>query len=205
MPSDHPSGSVKRLVLTDLSIGFIVLVFFAAFKDIADYVLLTAWIFTFCYLVRARRFMATLHQILAALLSAIWIHFAKDYYGYEYNFLKIFGLNSLPLLAWSLTLFGLHEYCSHFQFKKWVHNFLFYVLVFWFFGILVETVTYHNLGLHNSLTSAYEGLPICDCVHAPGWMQLVYLMMGPFYYLLTVLADLAIEKLQMIEFLVGSR
>jgi hypothetical protein len=31
-------------------------------------------------------------------------------------------------------------------------------------------------------TFGYPGLPLCDCIHAPRWVQVTYLSMGPIYF-----------------------
>ena len=50
--------------------------------------------------------------------------------------------------------------------------------------VIAETVGYHLLGIHNIGTSQYVGLPLCDCLHAPIWMQIGYFSLGPLHWLL---------------------
>jgi hypothetical protein len=141
------------------------------------------------------RIKALTHLILATLMAVIWVQFAKEYYGYKYDYLKIFGMNTLPLMAWTLTLLGWGEMCNYLRFKSKLHKFLFFVPSFWFLLILFETVAYHVLEIRNTMTGNYVGLPFCNCLHAPTWMKFVYFSMGPLFYGLSQLADRYIDKL----------
>ena len=148
----------------------------------ADWVLLVSWFFIFSYLLLTKRFNALVHQILATLIAIGWVHFAKDYYGYKFDFLKIFGMNILPLMAWTLALLGLGEMCNHLKMNRKIYYFLIFIPSFWFLLILFETVAYHVLKIRNTVTGSFAGLPYCDCIHAPTWMKVVYFSMGPVYY-----------------------
>ena len=195
MTSEYLSGSDHRLLLTDLSIAFTIILIFSLFGAYADWVLLGSWLFIVVYLLQKRRIEAFLHLLLATLMASIWVHFAKDYYGYKFDYLTIFGMNTLPLMAWTLTLLGVGEVCNQLPFKRKIFKYLVFVPTFWVLLILFETVAYHVLEIRNTMTSNFIGLPYCDCIHAPVWMQVVYFTMGPFYYGLTEFAD----------FLIGNR
>ncbi|MCX6220710.1 MAG: hypothetical protein NTZ69_06950 [Bacteroidia bacterium] len=189
MISEYSSGSDHRLLLTDLSIAFTVILIFSLFRAYADWVLLGSWLFIFVYLLQKHRIEAFLHLLLATLMASIWVHFAKDYYGYKFDYLTIFGMNTLPLMAWTLTLLGFGEVCNQLPFKRKIFRFLIFVPVFWVLLILFETVAYHVLEIRNTMTSNFIGLPYCDCIHAPVWMQVVYFAMSPVYYGLSLLTD----------------
>lgn len=195
MPVDFFFGSTKRRFFTDLSIGVGVILLFAVFKSHGDLILLTTWVVILGYLLLMKRYSAVSYQFLATVISILWVHSAKDYYSYQFDFVKLFGMSSLPLMAWSLLLFGIREYCNYYKFDKKVYNFLLFFLVFFFSGILFETVAYHVLHIRNTMTANYPGLPICDCIHAPIWMKVVYLALGPVYYLATKVADGLIGKM----------
>lgn len=189
MPATAYSGSGRSPFYSDLSIGLAILLLFALFRGHSDWVLLISWVLIFGYLILLRRFAALMHLLLATILAAIWVHFAKDYYAYKIAYIQIFELNSLPLMAWTLSLFELGEYCSYLKFKPKSLNFLFFVLVVWTTGIFLETFAYHVLEIRDTMTASYPGLPFCDCVHAPTWMKVAYALMAPSYYLVKILAD----------------
>ena len=196
MPATAYSGSGRSPFYSDLSIGLAILLLFALFRGHSDWVLLISWVLIFGYLILLRRFAALMHLLLATILAAIWVHFAKDYYAYKIAYIQIFELNSLPLMAWTLSLFELGEYCSYLKFKPKSLNFLFFVLVVWTTGIFFETFAYHVLEIRDTMTASYPGLPFCDCIHAPRWMQLVYFLLGPVYFMVTMAADRLILFLQ---------
>ncbi len=189
MSAEYTSNSKHRILLSDLSFAFFIILLFSIFKSHADLVLLISWPFIFIYFLLMRRIKALAHLLLATLMAVIWVQFAKEYYGYKYDYIKIFGMNTLPLMAWTLTLLGLGEVCNHLKFKRKILNFLIFVPSFWFLLILFETVAYHILEIRNTMTGSYIGLPFCNCLHAPTWMKMVYFAMGPVYYGLTKLAD----------------
>ena len=189
MTSEYSSGTDQSHLLADLSIAISVIIIFSLFGAYADHILMCSWIFIFFYLLQQRRIEAFLHLLLATLMASIWVHFAKDYYGYKYDYLTIFGMNSLPLMAWTLTLLCVGELCNQLPFKKKIFKYLIFVPTFWILLILFETVAYHVLEIRNTMTSNFIGLPYCDCIHAPVWMQVVYFTMSPVYYGLSLLTD----------------
>jgi hypothetical protein len=118
MPVDRLSCSYRHYLVYDLSIGLGILLLFALFRSHGDLVLLTSWVLILVYISLAKRFEVLMHQLLATLMAAIWVHFAKDYYAYKIDYIRIFEMNSLPLMAWTLVLFGLGEYCSYCKLKR---------------------------------------------------------------------------------------
>ncbi len=177
------------MLVADLTIAFCILSSFSIFKGDADLVLMYSWFFILIYMVVTRRFFAVMHLFLATVVALIWVHYAKDYYGYKYVYHVIFGMNLLPLMAWTLCLFGLSEVYNYLNLTKKRFKFLLFVPIFWFLLILFETIAYHVLEIRNTMTGTYVGLPICDCIHAPTWMKVVYFSMGPTYYSATMLVD----------------
>ena len=182
MTSNNLTISRPKTIFADLLIASGTLLLFIQFMAQADWVLLVSWLFIFGYLMLTKRFNALVHQILATLIAIGWVHFAKDYYGYKFDFLKIFGMNILPLMAWTLALLGLGEMCNHLKMNRRIYYFLIFIPSFWFLLILFETVAYHVLKIRNTVTGSFAGLPYCDCIHAPTWMKVVYFSMGPVYY-----------------------
>ncbi len=194
MPAEYTSDSKHRMLLSDLAVATFIISLFSIFKSHADLVLLISWPFIFGYFLLMGRIKALAHLLLATVMAVIWVQFAKEYYGYKYDYLKIFGMNTLPLMAWTLTLLGLGEVCNYLRFKSKLHKFLFFVPSFWFLLILFETVAYHVLEIRNTMTGNYVGLPFCNCLHAPTWMKFVYFSMGPLFYGLSQLADRLIDE-----------
>jgi hypothetical protein len=188
--------SKYKMLFSDLFIVFCILLSFSFFKGEADLVLLFSWIFIFGYLVLTSRHMAMSHLIIATFVATVWVHYAKDYYGYKFVYHQIFGMNVLPWMAWTLALFGLSEVYNYLGLVKKRYRFLLFIPIFWFLLILFETVAYHILEIRNTMTGSFAGLPYCNCIHAPTWMKYVYFSMGPVYYGGTMLADRFFSQLR---------
>jgi hypothetical protein len=131
--------------------------------------------------------------ILALLVAGVWLLFSKDLYSYNRHFMVIKGVNLFPLIIWLLGLFLFYFLYIFLEDKFWDRfnpsrtfwrRFFLYTLLYWVFLLTVESFGYHVLNIHNLGTSQYPGLPICDCIHAPVWMQVSYFMMGPIYFML---------------------
>ena len=130
---------------------------------------------------------------LAAALAGAWLYASNGFYQYEYAYFSFRGLNVFPLAMWLWGLFLF--YCLYLALEErfldkyrpgrsfWL-RFLLYCGLYWIFLIALESFGYHVLGIRNVAAGGYPGLPFCDCIHAPSWMQAAYLMMGPLYFLL---------------------
>ena len=197
MPSAPARGFNRQMLISDLTIAFFILLFLSVFRMHADWVLLGSWMVIFTYFTLMRRIQATAHLLLATLIAIIWVHFAKGYYGYKYDYLVIFGMNTLPLMAWALAMLGLSEVCNYLKLSRKIFYFLIFVPAFWFLLILFETVAYHILEIRNTTTGSFAGLPFCDCIHAPTWMKVVYFAMGPVYYAGTMLVDEGLGRVKL--------
>jgi hypothetical protein len=64
-------------------------------------------------------------------------------------------------------------------------RFLIVTIVFCAMVVTVEAAGYHLFNIHNLGTNQYAGLPLCDCLHAPSWMQAGYFLLGPTHWVLT--------------------
>ncbi len=182
------------MFIGDVSIVFCILCSFWIFKGHADLVLAYAWIFILVFILITRRFFAVTHLMLATIVALIWVDYAKDYYGYKIVYHTIFGMNLLPLMSWALSLFGLSEVYNYLNLTKKRYKFLLFVPIFWVFLITFETIAYHILEIRNTTTGSFVGLPLCDCIHAPTWMKVVYFSMGPVYYSATLWVDNMLVK-----------
>lgn len=160
----------------------------ALFTLRADVVVLVSYIFIPIYLFFTKRWRLLYFFGVATLLALIWNIIGAEQYGYNQNFFSIFGLNAFPLFAWSSGLFASYLIYTHLEHKvftrtpKFIPRLLFYTAMYWPALLFMETFMYHVVGLQNDATGQYTGLPLCDCIHAPWWMQLVYLFFGPFYF-----------------------
>lgn len=186
-------------MVLDFVVEFFGILMVILFKEHADVVLLSVWIFIVGYVWWMRRYSVLLHQAMATAFAFGWVFFARDYYGYEYDYLSVFGLNTLPLMAWTLSLLALGEWCNSLNLKKKEYRLIIFVPLFWFFLILFETVAYHVLGLRNTPTSGFAGIPYFECIHAPFWMKVCYFGMGPVYYGLTLYADYWLTRISPVK------
>lgn len=120
------------------------------------------------------------YLLIASVIAFIWVFVARSQYGYNQDMYVAFGLNFFPLFAWPVGLFASYLVYSRLNYKR---KFLIFVVAYCSVLILMETVFYHVFDVKNLATAAYAGLPVCDCMHAPVWMQIVYFAMGPTYLL----------------------
>jgi hypothetical protein len=121
--------------------------------------------------------------ILSILLSAIWLNFSHDFYLYNHNFLNFGQAVVYPFIAWLIglvLLFFIYEKISR-KASDFLAAFMLTVLIYWLSLLVLETFSFHVLDIKNLATDAYPGLPLCDCLHAPRWMQATYFVLGPFY------------------------
>lgn len=114
---------------------------------------------------------------LATILGWGLVFFFASFYTYEPSFL---GLSLFPLFAWPLGLFSTKLFQNNWAPKK--YPLLSFLLIYWGLLIFEEIVGYHFLGIQNIGTAMYAGLPFCNCLHAPWFMQFAYLVIGPLYF-----------------------
>lgn len=184
----------KQLIIIDkviFALGIIVLGLFRS-----DALMIGIYILLYPYLILTARKNNFYHLYVSSFIALIWILIANGQYGYNSKMLTIFGLNSYPLFAWASGLFGIYLIYSHVEptlkstsFSK---RFLIFVLIYWVLLIVSETVAYHLFHIKNVSASIYAGLPICNCIHAPWWMQISYFALGPIYF--TICELLGLEK-----------
>jgi len=118
-------------------------------------------------------------------------------YSYELGFWSVMGINLFTLFAWTIGLFGSVVLFNLFYKSNSEKKIIVYIIAYWSLLITLETLAYHVFGFRNLATSSYPGLPLCDCIHAPMWMQATYLLMGPLYFYLCEF--LSLKKLEIIE------
>jgi hypothetical protein len=153
-----------------------------------DLFLIIIYLFIFPYLIFSKRKNAFLHFFLSSFIAVIWLIIANDMYGYNQPMLLFYGLNSFPLFAWALGLFGVYLLYSHFEnkikAKHFIKRLFLFLFIYWSLLLILEFVSYYFFDIRNLATSMYSGLSICNCMHAPLWMQISYFLLGPIYFII---------------------
>ncbi len=174
-----------RVMLADKILYILIISLLGIFRP--DAFMLVVYFLIYLYLYLTFREDGFYHLYLSTFIAVIWVILANDYYGYNTKMFTIFGLNSFPLFAWSAGLFGAYFLFSNFE-RYIKGNFLkklaLFSIFYWIALITVETIGYHYFNIQNITTAVYQGLPFCNCIHAPSWMQLSYFLMGPLYFTL---------------------
>jgi len=180
------SNKLGKLQIID-KILFLV-IFFSMWIFSPVLVVISMFILMIPYLFLTKRKSLLPQLAVAFTLSFIWIFVANGKYGYANESATLFGLNLFPMFGWTMGLFTFYLVFSHYEhlFKKnsFLPKFFTFSLFFFLLVIATEAISYHIFGIQNLSNGEYEGLPICNCLHAPFWMQLAYFIMGPFYYLI---------------------
>ncbi len=126
------------------------------------------------------------HFFVAFSISFIWVLIANERYGYADNNVIIFGLNIFPMFAFTVGLLGTYMIYSRFEniLKKrpFIQKLLSFAILYWILLIFAEWIGYHAFGIGNITNANYQGLPFCNCLHAPYWMQAAYFLIGPLFF-----------------------
>lgn len=179
----------KISIFFELSLLIIFILLFPFVRK--DILIFSFYVVVYFYIVRFKT-NSIRYLGLSTIISIIWLSIAKDFYFYNTEMVKLFGLEIYPLLAWSLGLFAIKELYENIAPKNKIKAILLLTIIYIISIITVETVSYHVVGFKNSFN--YAGLPLCDCIHVPVFMQIYYLTIGPIYYALTLLLDKFIKK-----------
>jgi len=174
----------KQLILADKALFILVIALLGILRP--DFLMIGVYLMLFPYLFLTARKIAFYHLFVSSLMALIWVIIAKNQYGYNQDMLLIFGLNSFPLFAWASGLFAAYLIYSHWEhkikFAGFFKKILLFTAIYWPILLFLETISYHLFNIRNLATAAYVGLPICNCIHAPSWMQIAYFAMGPLYF-----------------------
>jgi hypothetical protein len=174
----------KRLRFLGIIFCVVVLLLIGIFRS--DVLLLCIYLLTYPYLIATGRGRHIELLLLSTIFSVVWLSFSTQQYGYNDAMLYIFGLPAFPLLAWAGGLFAsflIHRTFSHWLDPSvWYERWALFLAIYWGLLLFLETGGYHVANIHNVSTSMYPGLPVCDCMHAPRWMQASYFLMGPAYF-----------------------
>ena len=136
------------------------------------------------------------HNLLVAVLAfavaATWTYATRQMYDYNLAFATVFGVSVFPVIAWTIALtLGytlITAFFKHVGIRPIPLQFLIMCVVYVATVVIVETIGYHVVGIQNLGTSQYVGLPLCDCLHAPRWMQFGYFALGPLHWILVKIA-----------------
>jgi hypothetical protein len=174
----------KKLLFADNAIYVLVVILLGVFRP--DALMIGVYFLLWTYLFLTSRKSAFNHLFVSSIIALIWVLIANNQYGYNKEMLVVFGLNSFPLFAWASGLFAAYLIYSHwehkFKFSSPIQKMMLFIAFYWPILISVETIAYHIFNIKNLSTAIYAGLPICDCIHAPIWMQISYLALGPLYF-----------------------
>lgn len=174
----------KQLLIADKAITILAILFLGLFRP--DYVVIAVFFLIIPYLILTQRRTLFYHLVVAFLVALIWMLIAKNEYGYNQNFLTLSGINLFPLFAWTVGMFAIYVIYSHYEHILMEHGFIRQLLLFmaFYFPFLIatETIAYHLFNIHNLAANSYQGLPLCDCIHAPRWMQSAYFAIGPIFF-----------------------
>src|SRR3989339_1061741 len=189
----------KQLLIIDKVVVLFLFLLLGVFR--ADYVVIAGYLFLFFYLIITHRTSLFYHLLVSSILALLWMLYAKGEYGYNSTFLTLWGMNVFSLFAWANGLLAVYILFSHYEHLLHTQHMVFRIIIFclfyWILLISVETVAYYVFHIRNVASAAYSGLPVCQCIHAPRWMQAAYLLMGPLFYVLCYF--LRLENPHMLE------
>ena len=179
-------------IVTDIVISLIIVVLVAIF--LPPFFLLISFILICTYLFLAKQKSAIYHLLVSFVIAVIWVIIARNYYSYNQKNLVLLGINLYPLFAWALGLFGAYIIYCYWGNKLKEENSLGRIFLFsafyWLLLIVGEVIAYNFFNIHDLATSMYSALPLCNCMHAPIWIQASYFALGPLYFLFCDLFNL---------------
>lgn len=155
-----------------------------------ELILLSLYILLLTYLLVMRKTRLLKLALLAFGIGLVWTLLVRQEYDYNTGNITILSINLYTLLGWSLGLWiGYILYMAALRFVRastWWQRLLLFNVSYLPLLIVVEAVAYHSFNVVNVATASFNGLPLCDCLHAPFWMKIAYLSMGSIYFLLTL-------------------
>ena len=154
-----------------------------------DILAMVVYLSLYAYLLLTRRKQDIVYLLISSLIALGWTILARNNYEYNQDMIRILGINAFPVFAWSSGLAALYLLYSSIEqifmeSSRWIKRFFVFSVLYLFFIIILETIAYHVFGIKNVAAEMYSGLPICDCIHAPVWMQFSYFLIGPVYFVI---------------------
>ena len=145
------------------------------------------------YLLLTKRSILFKHLLISFLVAFTWTILSKDHYAYNISMLSIGGIQLFPLFAWTLGLLAVYMLYSHYEhlIKKATipKKTILFTLIYWPLLLITETLGRHLFEIEN-MGEVYAGLPICNCMHGPWWLQLSYFSMGIIFFIICILLKL---------------
>ncbi len=137
---------------------------------------------------KAQSIQYALPFVVAVSMALTWTHLTQAMYDYNVGFAKLLGLSIFPLIGWTVALtlgyLIMERLLKKLAIKHSIAQFVFMIVVYSIVVVVVETVGYYVIGIQNIGTSQYAGLPLCNCLHAPAWMQAGYFLLGPIHWVI---------------------
>ncbi len=190
--SQEKQTSKRKLLILDILITVVVIAILGLVRP--DILVILVYALLVPYLIVTRRKILFYHLILSSVVAISWMILAYSEYEYNFHSIVLFGFNLFPLFAWALGLFSAYIIYSHFEHKFHGSSFLGKLAIFTALYIplliVVETVSYYLFSIQNVAAAVYPGLPICNCIRAPPWMQISYFLLGLFYFALCYFLNL---------------
>jgi len=180
--------SIKDTKLKYILISIIGIIVFMYFPTIAPPIIYFVFV---VFLISKSSIYGFLNILTASSISIFWSFYAKNEYLYNQNVSTFYGMSLYPIFAWAsglliiqiIYLYVEPNFVKNSYFKK----FILFSILYSFLLITVETVAYHIFNVKNVHALKYDGLPICNCLHAPHWMQMSYFLIGPLFFSITLL------------------
>ncbi len=199
-PIKHAANIYKKwkqqIILLDKILFLISVVLLGLFKS--NFLMVGIYLLLYPYIILTGRKKTLFHLFVSSGIALLWMLFANKWYGYNSSKWMFFGLNSYPLFAWASGLFIAYIIYSHLEnrilTKRFLKRFSIFSILYWLLLLFSETTAYHLFNIKNLVTSTYAGLPICNCIHAPPWMQVSYFLLGPLYFIVCELLGLETMK-----------
>lgn len=123
------------------------------------------------------------------LLAVLWVYGTREYYQYNKDFVVLFGgLNAFPITTRVMGFMGVYVLYTHtvrfLGISGFWKKFFLFSLSLNLLHLVLEKIGHDYWGIRNAFTAEYPGLPFCECLHAPPWMQAGYLLLGPIFFAL---------------------
>ena len=176
----------KQLLFFDKLLYIMIIVLLGIFRP--DLIVIAVYILLYPYLLLTKRKNASYHLMVSFVIALIWMLVAKGQYQYNIDMITIWGISLFTLFAWATGLFGTYLIYSHWEHilkeKGWLRKLLLFIAFYWPLLIIVETLAYHSFNIRNLASASFPGLPLCNCIHAPLWMQISYFLLGPLFFMI---------------------
>jgi len=186
---------MKNLIIDLITLFLFSILLFLIRVDYTMFILLVA-VYPFLILTKRKELIFSL--IVALMIAVIWGQIAEKYYVYAESGFKTELLNFYPIFFWTFGLFMaillFRDIKLIFGIKTFKVKLIIFSGLFWFGLFGIETISYHILEIRNLATANYKGLPICNCIHAPLWMQISYFIIGPLYFLVLNILNKGMNK-----------